>query len=77
MTEGSLFQTNGIEVSYDDSPLAERMRPRTFEEFVGQHDLLDRGQPLREAIEQDALQSIVLWGPPGTCLLYTSPSPRD
>jgi putative ATPase len=66
MTEGSLFQTNGIEVSYDDSPLAERMRPRTFEEFVGQHDLLDRGQPLREAIEQDALQSIVLWGPPGT-----------
>jgi len=66
MTEGSLFQTNDIEVLHDDSPLAERMRPRTFEEFVGQHDLLDRGQPLREAIEQDALQSIILWGPPGT-----------
>ena len=66
MTEGSLFQPDDIKSPHDDSPLAERMRPRVFEEFVGQHDLLDRGQPLREAIEQDALQSIILWGPPGT-----------
>src|SRR6187401_1680050 len=48
------------------SPLAERMRPRTFDEFVGQQDLLAPGKPLREAIERDLLQSIVLWGPPGT-----------
>ena len=42
------------------------MRPRTFDEFVGQQDLLAPGRPLREAIERDLLQSIVLWGPPGT-----------
>ena len=48
------------------APLAERMRPRTFDEFVGQQDLLAPGRPLREAIERDLLQSIVLWGPPGT-----------
>src|SRR5947209_1221328 len=48
------------------SPLAERMRPRTFDEFVGQEDLLAPGAPLREAIERDLLQSIILWGPPGT-----------
>ena len=47
-------------------PLADRMRPRTFDEFVGQEELLARGKPLREAIERDALQSIILWGPPGT-----------
>jgi putative ATPase len=47
-------------------PLAERMRPRTFDEFVGQEELLAPGKPLREAIERDLLQSIVLWGPPGT-----------
>jgi putative ATPase len=48
------------------APLAERMRPRTFDEFVGQQDLLAPGKPLREAIERDLLQSIILWGPPGT-----------
>src|SRR2546430_7120709 len=48
------------------APLADRMRPRTFDEFVGQEELLARGKPLREAIERDLLQSIILWGPPGT-----------
>src|SRR5204863_9987976 len=38
----------------------------TFDEFVGQQDLLAPGKPLREAIERDLLQSIILWGPPGT-----------
>ena len=66
MKEGQLFKSNDTDPITDGSPLAERMRPRTFDEFVGQHELLDRGQPLREAIEQDALQSIILWGPPGT-----------
>ena len=47
-------------------PLAERMRPRTFDELLGQDDLLASGRPLREAIERDLLQSIILWGPPGT-----------
>src|SRR6476620_11297573 len=48
------------------TPLAERMRPRSFDELVGQEELLAPGKPLREAIEQDLLQSIILWGPPGT-----------
>jgi putative ATPase len=47
------------------SPLAERMRPRTLEEFVGQQDLLGPGKPLRLAIERDELGSMILWGPPG------------
>jgi putative ATPase len=49
-----------------EAPLADRMRPRTFEELVGQEALLAPGRPLRVAIERDLLQSIVLWGPPGT-----------
>src|SRR5262249_10557417 len=48
------------------APLAERVRPRTFDELVGQEELLAPGKPLREAIERDLLQSIILWGPPGT-----------
>ena len=48
------------------TPLAERMRPRTLDEIVGQDDILAPGKPLRGAIERDLLQSIILWGPPGT-----------
>ena len=48
------------------TPLAERMRPRTLDEIVGQEEILAAGRPLREAIERDRLQSIILWGPPGT-----------
>ncbi len=48
------------------TPLAERMRPRALDEFVGQEEVLGPGRPLREAIERDLLQSIILWGPPGT-----------
>src|SRR5689334_22234765 len=47
-------------------PLAARMRPRTLDEFVGQHHLLAPGKPLREAIERGAVSSMVFWGPPGT-----------
>ena len=48
------------------APLAERMRPRTIDDIVGQEALLGPGRPLRAAIEQDRLRSIILWGPPGT-----------
>jgi putative ATPase len=48
------------------TPLAERIRPRTLDEIVGQDEILATGKPLREAIERDLLQSIILWGPPGT-----------
>jgi putative ATPase len=62
----SLFPDEPDAVSSAPAPLAERMRPRTFDEFVGQDELLAPGKPLREAIERDLLQSIILWGPPGT-----------
>jgi putative ATPase len=48
------------------TPLAERMRPRTLDELVGQEALIAPGRPLRAAIEHDRLGSIILWGPPGT-----------
>jgi len=48
------------------TPLAERMRPRTLDEVMGQDEILAPGRPLREAIERDLLQSIIFWGPPGT-----------
>ena len=47
------------------APLAERMRPRTLEEFVGQEHLLGPGKPLRVEIERDDAGSMILWGPPG------------
>ena len=54
-------------VAIDPSaPLAERMRPRTLDDIVGQDALLAPGRPLREAIDRDRLRSIILWGPPGT-----------
>ncbi len=48
------------------APLASRMRPRTFDEFVGQDHIVGQGTLLRKSIEADAMPSIVLWGPPGT-----------
>jgi putative ATPase len=48
------------------TPLAERMRPRTLDEFVGQAHLLGPGRPLRQAIDSGALHSLIFWGPPGT-----------
>lgn len=47
-------------------PLATRMRPKSLDEFVGQSDLLGPNKPLRRAIEQGILHSMILWGPPGT-----------
>ena len=49
-----------------DRPLADRMRPRTLDEFVGQEKIVGRGRALRRMIEEDRLQSIIFWGPPGT-----------
>jgi putative ATPase len=46
-------------------PLAERMRPRTLDEFIGQEKLLGPGKPLRQQIENDQITSMLLWGPPG------------
>jgi putative ATPase len=46
-------------------PLADRMRPRSLDEFVGQEHILAPGKPLRLQIERDDAQSILFWGPPG------------
>ncbi|MCX7628597.1 MAG: AAA family ATPase, partial [Methylophilaceae bacterium] len=47
------------------APLAERMRPRTLDEVVGQSHLLGEGKPLRLAFTSGKLPSMILWGPPG------------
>ena len=66
MKPRNLFASESPDDNNRLTPLAERMRPRTFDELMGQESLLAPGQPLREAISRDALQSIILWGPPGT-----------
>jgi putative ATPase len=48
------------------TPLAERMRPRTLDEVIGQAHILGKGAPLRMAVEAGALPSVILWGPPGS-----------
>lgn len=50
----------------DSRPLADRMRPRTIDEYVGQTHLLGPGKPLRRMLEGGHLHSMILWGPPGT-----------
>ncbi len=47
-------------------PLADRMRPRTLDEFIGQEQVIGPGKPLRQALERRQLHSLILWGPPGT-----------
>src|ERR1700688_4160697 len=64
----SLFQPipNASGAADASRPLADRMRPRTLEEYVGQEHLLGPGKPLRAQIERDDTGSILFWGPPGT-----------
>lgn len=48
-----------------NTPLAERVRPQTLDQFIGQMHLLGEGKPLRQMVEKDELRSFILWGPPG------------
>jgi putative ATPase len=54
------------EADVSGKPLAERMRPRRLEDFVGQDHVLGPGTALRRAVEADQVPSLILWGPPGT-----------
>ncbi|MDQ2947904.1 MAG: replication-associated recombination protein A, partial [Acidobacteriota bacterium] len=47
-------------------PLADRMRPQTLDEYIGQEQILAPGKPLRRQIESGNLTSLILWGPPGS-----------
>src|SRR5271168_2531407 len=64
----SLFPTTPAPDNSNDRtrPLADRMRPRTLDEFVGQEHLVAPGKPLRIQIERDDIGSLIFWGPPGT-----------
>jgi len=64
-TRHSARPTDGTQHASSE-PLASRMRPRNLSEYVGQNHLLGPGRLLRRAIEQDAVRSCILWGPPGT-----------
>ncbi len=64
--QADLFGKKDDESFSGEAPLAERMRPKGLEEFVGQDHLLGPGKVLRQAIESDQLPSMILWGPPGS-----------
>lgn len=61
-----LFDSKAAAESLKGAPLAERMRPRTLDEFEGQEHLLGAGKLLRQLIEADQLTSLIFWGPPGS-----------
>src|SRR2546422_1276122 len=62
---GFLFEEDKPSSPPVDAPLADRMRPKSLDEILGQGHLLDPGKPLRTAIERDQVPSMILWGPPG------------
>lgn len=63
---GDLFAAAASDLLASKGPLADRLRPRTLDEVVGQQHLLGRGKPLRALVDADRLSSVILWGPPGT-----------
>ncbi len=66
MSGSDLFEEGPGEGAPSAAPLADRLRPRSLEEFVGQRHLLGPGRPLRRLIEEGRIPSMVLWGPPGS-----------
>ena len=62
----TLFENSARQQLDRHAPLAARMRPRSFDEFVGQEHIVGADTVLRRSIEADRIPSIILWGPPGT-----------
>ncbi len=65
-TNMNLFEHRRQQVTAAEAPLADRLRPRTLEEFIGQEHILGQGRLLRRAIQADRLSSLIFYGPPGT-----------
>ncbi|MFY9554400.1 MAG: replication-associated recombination protein A [Blastocatellia bacterium] len=69
---GNLFESSDDQTVHPEAnetghrPLADRMRPRTLNEFIGQQKIVGPGRALRKMIEEDRFQSLIFWGPPGT-----------
>ncbi len=61
-----LFEIPPKKTKPTDAPLADRMRPRSLDEIVGQDEIVGVGKPLRRQIESDHIPSLILWGPPGS-----------
>ena len=61
----TIFVTIESDFTISNTPLAERIRPKTLDELVGQQHIIGPGKPLRKAIEKGALYSCIFWGPPG------------
>jgi putative ATPase len=64
--QGELFGKGKGVIPPREAPLADRMRPRKLEEFLGQDHILGHGKILRQSIDSDHLPSMILWGPPGS-----------
>ncbi len=64
-TEPAAARSAGAAAALPGAPLAERLRPRTLDEVIGQQHLLGPGRPLRAALETGRVHSMILWGPPG------------
>ena len=66
----SLFDTTPLSrrdsTEAGERPLADRMRPQSLDEYIGQEHILEPGKPLRVQIESGHLSSLILWGPPGS-----------
>lgn len=61
-----LFEYMKGQHTLEGTPLAERLRPKTLNEILGQLEYLDQGSPLRRLLEQDQIPSMIVWGPPGS-----------
>jgi putative ATPase len=65
LRKSTLFEHARLKSEALNAPLATRMRPRVFDEYIGQKHLLDQNRLLKRAIEEDQVPSMILWGPPG------------
>ena len=66
MSDDDLFDASANDLRASRASLADRMRPRTLDEFIGQEHILGQGRLLRRSIEADRVTSMIFFGPPGT-----------